>query len=337
MRLWLQITNRDIFFAGGLSTLPPNYSVMKRTLYVLSVLATLLFAGAASAGCVINLDDVQLLPGASADIPLMIYEGVDVAAGQADISYDPNVIEITNILDGDLDWTMSNLAVDGDTVRVVILSLGGGVDGDITMATLQVTAIGDIGDVSPLTMTDTTIGDSDANDIPATISDGSVTIVSDNTPPVIDEMYTMEFTPGGYGTIGVRAHDPDGSIASVKFDLTVFGLGIVEANQINGDDYMLEFQMPAGMLPGAYNVGVEVTDDDDAVTTDTFLVSVVIMGDVNSDGEVTSADALLVCQYITTPEAVSINLDVADVVADGQINVLDAIRILNIAAGNTYE
>ena len=310
---------------------------MKQTLYVLSVLATLLFAGSASAGCVINLDDVQLLPGASADIPLMIYEAVDVAAGQADITYDPNVIEITNILDGDLDWTMSNLEVDGDTVRVVILSLGGGVDGDITMATLQVTAIGNIGDVSPLTMTDTTIGDSDANDIPATISDGSVTIVSDNVAPVISERYTTDMTPGGTGTIGVRATDPDGSITSVTFDLSEFGMGIVDANQINGDDYMLEFQLPLGTMPGAYTVVVTVTDDDGAVTATQITIEVIVMGDVNSDGEVTSADALLVCQYITTPEAVSINLDVADVVADGQINVLDAIRILNIAAGNTGE
>jgi len=310
---------------------------MRRILYAVVLLSVMLLSGAAAEECVIDLGDVELLPGESIGIPLMIYNGADVAAGQADISYDPDVITITNVTDGDFDWTMSNMAVDADTIRVVVLNLGGGGNGDLTMGTLQVTAVGIVGDVSPLTMTMTTIGNSDAIDIPARVDDGSVTIVSDNAPPVIDEIYTMDFTPGGHGTIGVRAHDTDGDITSVKFDLTAFGLGIVEANQVYGDDYMLQFQMPEDTFPGAYNVVAEVTDDDGAVTTEAFLVSVVIMGDVNVDGVVNSLDALLVCQYIVNPEAISINLDVADIVADGQINVLDAIMILNIAAGGGGE
>ena len=310
---------------------------MKRILYAVSVLAVLFLSGAAAAECVINLDDVQLLPGESTDIPLTISNGNDVAAGQTDISYDPNVIEITNILDGDLDWTMSNLAVDSDTVRVVILSLGGGVDGDITMATLQVTAIGNVGDVSYLTMTDTTLGDSDAIDIPATISDGSVAIVSDNAVPVISETYTMDFAPGGSGVIGVQTSDPDVTIASVTFDLVDLGMGVVAANQIYGDDYMLEFTVPEGAWPGSYTIVATVTDDEGATTTAQITIEVVMMGDVNSDGEVTSLDALLVCQYIANPEAISMNVDVADIVADGRINVLDAIGILNIAAGGGGE
>ena len=301
--------------------------------YIMAILALLLLTGVVAADSVV-ISDVQLLEGESADIPIMILGATDVAAAQADITYDPAVIEITNILDGDLDWTMSNLAVDDDTVRVVILSLSDGLAGDFTMATLQVTAVGVAGDVSPLVMSDTTLGDSDAIDIPITITDGSVTIVSDNMPPVIVSVTRDTVYPGEVTHVGVRATD-DGAITRVSYDLTEFGLGVVDANQVIGDDYDLEFTMPLAMSPGSYEVSVSVEDDDGAITVATVDIVVQLRGDVNEDGVVTSQDALLVCTEIATPGSTSINMVVADANEDGVLNVLDARLILNIAAGVT--
>ena len=301
--------------------------------YIMAILALLLLTGVVAADSVV-ISDVQLLEGESADIPIMILGATDVAAAQADITYDPAVIEITNILDGDMSWTMSNLAVDNDTVRVVILSLSDGLAGDFTMATLQVTAVGVAGDVSPLVMSDTTLGDSDAIDIPITITDGSVTIVSDNMPPVIVSVTRDTVYPGEVTHVGVRATD-DGAITNVSYDLTEFGLGVVDANQILGDDYDLEFTMPLAMSPGSYEVSVSVEDDDGAITVATVDIVVQLRGDVNEDGVVTSQDALLVCTEIATPGSTSINMVVADANEDGVLNVLDARLILNIAAGVT--
>ena len=80
------------------------------------------------------------------------------------------------------------------------------------------------------------------------------------------------------------------------------------------------------------------TDDDGGISSVPIEVVVVsLMGDVDGDGVVTSEDALLTCQYIVNPYAVSINTIAADAVPDGRINILDARMILNIATGNTGE
>ena len=310
--------------------------MMLKHLFV--IFAVLLTAGAAAADNVLTIGDVQLSPGESADIPVIITSATNVAAGQTDIEYDPAVISIDSMEEGDLDWTMFNLEASATSVRIVILSLGDGMSGDVVMATMHVTAIGGIGENSTLRTFDAAFCEPNVIEIPFVTSDGSVTIVPPNEYPIIDEVRTMDFAPGGTGMIGVRAHDSDGEIASVEFDLSVFGLGVVPASHVYGDDYDLEFQMPINIRPGAYYVDAIVTDDDGAVSSVPIEIVVVsLMGDVNGDGIVSSLDALLLCQYIVSPNGVGINLGAADVVPDGRINVLDAKTILNIATGNTCE
>ena len=305
---------------------------------IVAILVLLLCATAVAAeDNVMTIDDVQLCPGASAGIPVVVCNATDVAAGQVDITYDPTVIEITGVLNGDLDWTKYNLEASATSVRIVILSLGGGKTGDLTMCTLQVTAVGSIGDVSPLSMDAICLSDPNAIEIVSAVNAGSVEIISDNLDPVITDIHATDFAPGGSGRIGVTASDPDGTIAIVTFDLTPIGLGIVEYNYVSGDRYEYEFQMPANVLPGTYDIVATVTDDDGATTQITIPVAVIVMGDVNGDGTVDSLDALMVITYIVDPDNTAINPDVADVVADGVLNVRDAIHILNIATGNTGE
>jgi hypothetical protein len=58
-----------------------------------------------------------------------------------------------------------------------------------------------------------------------------------------------------------------------------------------------------------------------------------LKGDVNGDGKVTSADALMVLQHTIGMEVKDMNLTAADLNADGTINSADALKILQICVG----
>ncbi len=73
-----------------------------------------------------------------------------------------------------------------------------------------------------------------------------------------------------------------------------------------------------------------VEDNDASDTTDGGK----ILGDVNSDGKVTQADAELLADYIGEKIACEdLDLSVADVNKDNTINIMDAVNILNYVKG----
>lgn len=66
--------------------------------------------------------------------------------------------------------------------------------------------------------------------------------------------------------------------------------------------------------------------------TETFTVTVYAMGDVDGDGQITSADATKILQH-EAGWGVAINTSAADVDGNGQINRDDATKILQHVAG----
>jgi len=96
----------------------------------------------------------------------------------------------------------------------------------------------------------------------------------ENVAPRIDGITPGWIPPGETGVIGVRAHDSDGMIISVTFDMSAFDMGIVPPNQVSGNNFNLEFTMPEDASAGTRLVEVNITDDDDAVTTTYIPVTV---------------------------------------------------------------
>ena len=59
----------------------------------------------------------------------------------------------------------------------------------------------------------------------------------------------------------------------------------------------------------------------------------VILGDVNSDGDVDIADAVCIVNHVVGKATPAFNEQAADVNADGDIDIADAVRIVNLVVG----
>jgi endoglucanase len=75
------------------------------------------------------------------------------------------------------------------------------------------------------------------------------------------------------------------------------------------------------------------TPDPTIVTTPAPTTTTVLLGDVNSDGNVNIVDALQVAQYYVGNVSASFNPDAADVNRDGTITIVDALRIAQCYVG----
>lgn len=109
-------------------------------------------------------------------------EGVSALdSGQFDLRFDANILEVADVKGGSIDdiaiptvqWT----SVDADTIRVLFNIPGlNGAGGSGTLALISFRVTGDAGGTSVLDISRGILVDTEANEVPATWLDGSVTI-----------------------------------------------------------------------------------------------------------------------------------------------------------------
>ncbi len=139
--------------------------------------ALAVFAGGTAT---ISLADFDTNPVSTIKVPLMIYNVTAVVGGELNISFDPSVVHLTDISDGDIGTTTANINNDAGWAYMNVFGTEGK-SGDVVFANLNLTAVGSEGDKSPLNISVISLFDTNYMDIPYNTDNGTFAI-RDITP-----------------------------------------------------------------------------------------------------------------------------------------------------------
>jgi len=137
----------------------------------------------AQAGDVISISDAALDPGDNITIPIMIHDAADVAAVGVNLSYDPRVVNITDVHQGDFTryFGFDNRHVADGWVRINTFTTCKNLRGDLKVAYVTIEAIGGGGDASPLNIEVLSIAHPNGTNIPGTARNGTFRILAPAT------------------------------------------------------------------------------------------------------------------------------------------------------------
>jgi len=149
-------------------------------------LLILLLSSAAHAGATtVSIADATVEPGGVITIPIMVSEITDYGTGTISIEYDPSVAHITNVTDG----PESHIAAHdvNNTLGLARISASNlqGVSGDIIFTNVGFKAVGS--GSTPLNLNVILLGDISYNEIPVTLSNGSIEIALGSIPGDIND------------------------------------------------------------------------------------------------------------------------------------------------------
>jgi hypothetical protein len=152
-----------------------------RSFIAVGILVLMTIPGSAAQGTVISIGDVVLDPGNSTTTPIRIYSATGVAGVAAvglNLRYDPDVLNVTNVEQGDFTqfFPDNSNAADG-WVTINTFVIGTQLTGDLTVAYMTIEAIGSSGDSSPLNLEIITMADQYAGELPRTIRNGTFGIL----------------------------------------------------------------------------------------------------------------------------------------------------------------
>ena len=126
----------------------------------------------------IGIDDYSVEPGNTITAPIWINDTVMLGGGEINFTYDPTVVHLTDVLQGDLRFSFKYKINNGSGwMRANALDVEG-LSGNVTFAYLDLTAVGDDGDTSPLNIASANIFDINYTTIAYTVNSGSFTIPS---------------------------------------------------------------------------------------------------------------------------------------------------------------
>ena len=148
-----------------------------------------------AAAVTVTIDDYTSATGDEITVPLMINGVKDYGVGTINITYDPAVVYVVGMSDGD-DSTVTASNID-NTAGIASISAWntGGVSGDIVFANVALKAVGSGGKSSPLTLTVAKLADTSMKSISAGQSGGTFTISGSSG----DAAYTPTPTSGSTG------------------------------------------------------------------------------------------------------------------------------------------
>jgi hypothetical protein len=327
---------------------------------VLSLLIVL--SPTAAAATTISVQDVTVLPGGSATIPIMITDVTDVGVAAIEFSYNPSVVHVTAVTDSQFDVcdpTIDNVTGEFEIAGVQFWSPG--LNGNARLANVTLKAVGTSGQSSPLSITINelkTVGPPSQN-IPADVDDGTFTIQADTTAPIVKNpsavpMIIPEDTDnnplwGELANLTAEATDESG-IANVTVTVNLSLVGKEEkvmnliGNYTNGILWgIFNYSTNASIGTAGWNGAVYVPYQLELNATDIYgnsnisvSIELTVMrnGDVNVDGVVTYSDAMYLYKWKAgKPGFDTIYEAVADVDGDSSVTYSDAMYLYKWKAG----
>lgn len=144
-----------------------------------------------AAAVTVTIGDYTSATGGEITMPLMINGVKDYGVGTINITYDPAVVHVAGVSDGDDSTvTASNINNTAGIASIAAWNIGG-VSGDIVFANVALKAVGSSGESSPLILTVAKLVDTSMKSIPAGQSGGTFTISGSSG----DAAYTPTPTP----------------------------------------------------------------------------------------------------------------------------------------------
>ena len=297
----------------------------------LLVIPAIFLVSATAAATTVEINDASAGPGATTTTTVTAYDIENLGNFGITLTFDPDVVNVTNITGGAGVGAFSWERIADNQVRfytVNVLPIPS-LSGNILLATLTLHAVGDLGDTSPLNLEIGKLTDHDNNPIAATPVNGTFTITEiDTTPPTIEFIAP---TPAdgsevtvNYVNITVNVTDDKSDVSTVllnwngvneTMNMTADNTWSVNKTDLSNGDYT--FKVYANDTAG--NMGVSETR---VVTVN--VTGLPKTGDMNGDGDVNMDDVILLAKHYFFGDPVS---DDPDVNSDGDVNMDDVILL----------
>jgi PKD repeat protein len=201
------------------------------TVLVLAVLVSAFVALSASASASVNMQiaNATAQPSSTATTQITITNMTNFGASTVTLSYDPGVVQITDVTAGDV-------GTPGTATIAAYVSTVTGPDSPITFANLELTAIGSSGETSPLTLGIITLADANGTSMDAAAQSG-VFVVNGTVDTVTRDLPS---TTGAGTTIAVNLTvDVESGARYYAIDETV-PTGWTVTSATDGGDYTSE-------------------------------------------------------------------------------------------------
>jgi len=144
----------------------------------LGILCLISISLASASETTISIDDYSVESGNTITAPIRINDTVMLGGGEINFTYDPTVVHVTDVHQGDLRFSFKYKINNGSGwLRANALDVDG-LSGNVAFAYLDLTAVGDGGDTSPLNIASANIFDINYTTIAYTVNNGSFTIPS---------------------------------------------------------------------------------------------------------------------------------------------------------------
>lgn len=283
------------------------------------------------------LSYIRMLPamqnvsrGQSFTIDVEVNSSTPVHAAQYNITFDPSVFTVTNqtkgtflTSDGQHSLVLANNISTSYTTYGETRTVTTGITGSGTLATITFRVRDN---ATPGTYTlrfkpdDTILADTEAEATSISLSNASVTVMS-NTPPVALGISGHSINNAGSPTYldGSGSYDPDGNITSYLWH---FGDGTNGTGAVVSHTYTTYRWNGSAYQPFA--VMLTVTDDNGTSSSTTIPVNVYMAGDANGDGVSNILDGSLIGLHWMAHYGSARYHDGADLNNDGVVNILDA-------------
>jgi adhesin/invasin len=214
---------------------------------------------AAAAATTVSIQDVTVLPGGSATIPIMITDVTDVGVAAIEFSFNPSVVHVTAVTDSQFDVcdpTINNVSGEFEIAGVQFWSSG--LNGNVRLANVTLKAVGAAGQSSPLNLTINelkTVGPPSQN-IPADVDDGTFTITGVAAP------YLVTYTISNHTITPPQTTEID-----VEFSESVNYRIAIEKDSATIYDWTGTAKNPSARIwDGTYEInGTQVPDGDYSV------------------------------------------------------------------------